>query len=482
MNMKNLKNIYYLCAIVIGLTSCKKSFLNETPPTAIPATTSIKTEGDMSDAINGMYASMRSINSYGGNAPIVGDELGDNTYISSSNSGYYLSESTYVLISTNAEASQIYSQCYYSISQANRIIYANVPASNNVSQLKGEAYAARALNYLTLVNFFATPATVSMTATGVPIITSPEFVTGATIKPARATVGTVYKQIISDLDSAYLIMPAAGTSLHPISSDYISKYAAKAIESRAYLYEGDYTDAITAAQLVVQNGGYTLTPSTSLVAYWDNPAAIATKVETIFELELNLSTNNGFQSFDNFYNQGGYGQNLVFQSVYNLYSATDARRSLFIVNAPAAPSRPGAVILNKWINTLNATDRDNIKMVRYAEVLLNLAESYARTGDNVNGLLYVNMVAQKRDPSFAGYTDTGAQLAADIVTERQKELIGEGFRWTDLNRLQLPINRPVQAGAYTYLASIPVGDYRRILPIPQAETDANHATTQNPGY
>ncbi|MDF2431141.1 MAG: starch-binding outer membrane protein SusD/RagB family [Mucilaginibacter sp.] len=480
--MKNLKNIYILCAVVIGLTSCKKTFLNELPPSSLPVTTSIKTEGDLADAVSGMYATLRSINSFGGNIPIIGDELADNTYVSSSNSGYYLPEENYVLISTNAEASQIYSQCYYSILQANRILYANVPASNNVSQLKGEAYAARALNYLTLVNIFAGPATVSATAPGVPIVTVPEFVSGPFIKPARASVGAVYKQIISDLDSAYAMMPVAGTTLHPTSSDYISKYAAKAIESRAYLYEGDYTNAITAALLVVQNGGYTLTPPTNLVAYWNNPASITTKVETIFELELNLATNNGFQSFDNFYNQGGYGQNLVYQALYNQYSATDARKNLFIVNSATAPSRPGAVILNKWINTLNATDRDNVKIIRYAEVLLTLAEAYARTGDDFDAQTYVNMVAQKRDPAFIGYISTGTQLASDIVTERQKELVGEGFRWFDVNRLQLPINRPVQAGSYTYLASIPVTDYRRIFPIPQAETDANKNTTQNPGY
>jgi hypothetical protein len=478
MNMKNFKNIYILCAAVIGLTSCKKSFLNELPPTAIPVTTSIKTEGDLADAVSGMYSSMRSINSFGANIPITGDELADNTYVSSTNSGYWISEENYLLISTNGEASGIYSQCYYTILQANRIIAANVPVSNNVLQLKGEAYTSRALNYLALVNTFASPATVSTTALGVPIITSPEYVTGAFIKPARATIGDVYKQIISDLDSAYLLMPTTGIPQHPSNSDYISKYAAKAIESRAYLYEGDYPNAITAAQLVVQNGGYTLTPAANLVTYWSNPAAISSKVETIFELELNLPTNNGFQSFDNFYNQGGYGQNLVFQDLYNQYSATDARKNLFTT----AASRPGGIILNKWVNTLNPADRDNVKIIRYAEVLLTLAEAYARTGDNLNGQKYANIVAQTRDPSFLGYTDIGAQLATDIVAERRKELVGEGFRWYDLNRLQLPINRPVQAGAISFLATIPVGDYRRIFPIPQQETDANKATVQNPGY
>jgi hypothetical protein len=477
--MKNLRNIYILFAAVIGLTSCSKSYLNELPPTAIPVTSSIKSEGDLADAVTGMYSSMRSINSFGANIPIIGDELADNTYVSSNNSGYWIVEGNYSIISTNGEASGIYSQCYYSILQANRIIAAGVQGSANVSQLKGEAYAARALNYLALVNTFATPATVSTSALGVPIITSPEYVTGAFIKPARATVGAVYKQIISDLDSAYLIMPATGTTLHPTSSDYISKYAAKAIESRAYLYEGDYTDAITAAQLVVQNGGYSLVSAANLVSYWDNPVAITNKVETIFELELNAANNNGFQSFDNFYNQGGYGQNLVFDALYAQYSPTDARQKLFLLNQP---SRPG-VVLNKWVNTqLASGERDNVKIIRYSEVLLNLAEAYARTGDDANGQKYANMVAQTRDPAFIGYISTGAQLASDIVAEKRKEFVGEGFRWYDLNRLQQTISRPVQTGAITFLSTIPVSDYRRLFPIPQGETDANKATVQNPGY
>jgi hypothetical protein len=92
------------------------------------------------------------------------------------------------------------------------------------------------------------------------------------------------------------------------------------------------------------------------------------------------------------------------------------------------------------------------------------------------------MVAQIRDPSFIGYTDVGTQLATDIVAEKRKEFVGEGFRWYDLNRLQLTIARPTQTGAITYLATIPTSDYRRIMPIPQSEVDANKATVQNPGY
>ncbi len=479
--MKKITNIYILLVVVAILASCKKSFLDEKPPSADPVTVAIKTESDLSDAVNGMYNSMRSLNSFGAYVPVLGDELADNAYVSSSNSGYFLAEQNYLLLAVNAEAQSIYSQCYYSILQANRIIYAanTLPTSNNVLQLKGEAYTARALNYLTLVNFFATQYSVSSTAAGVPLVTSPTNITGPFSKPARATVGAVYTKIISDLDSAYAIMPTSSTTLHVTNSNYIAKYAAKAIEARAYLYKGDYANARDAALLVVQNGAYSLTPSTSLVSYWANPAAATNKVETIFELALNLATNNGTSGVDYFYNQSGYGQNLIYQDLYNQYSATDARRSLFLTTSP---TRGSVIVLNKYSNTTNTADKDDIKIIRYAEVLLTLAEGYARSGDNVNGLLYLNQVAQKRDPSFAGYTSTGNQLANDIVAERRKELVGEGLRLFDLDRLQLTINRPAQTNIYSTLQTIPFTDYRRLLPIPQVEVDANPSTTQNPGY
>jgi hypothetical protein len=479
--MKRFKSIGFILAAVVGLTSCSKQFLNEVPPSADPVTQAIKTESDLADAVNGMYATMRSTNSFGANVPVLGDELADNAYVSSSNSGYFLNEQNYLMLSTNAEAAAIYLQCYYSITQANRIIYAanSLTSSNNVNQLKGEAYTARALNYLTLVNFFATPYTANPNAPGVPLVTSPIYVSGPFITPARATVSAVYTKIISDLDSAYTIMPATGTALHSTNSNYISKYASKAIEARAYLYKADYANARDAALTVIQNGGYSLTPAASLVGYWANPAPTTTKVETIFELNLNLATNNGTGGVDYFYNQNGYGQNLIYQDLYNQYSATDARKQLFLTTSA---QRGAVIVLNKYSNTTNTADKDDIKIIRYAEVLLTAAEGYANLGDYVNAQLYLNMLVTKRDPSFAGYTDTGAALINDIIVERRKELVGEGLRLFDLNRLQLPVSRPTQAGVTATLQTIPFTDYRRLLPIPQAEIDVNSNTTQNPGY
>jgi hypothetical protein len=480
--MKIKQYIYILLAGTFCVTACKKAFLNKIPPTSDPVTQSIKTQNDLADAVNGMYNAMRQYTFLGRDIPVLGDELADNAYIYGTNSGRYLPEMNYTLIATNAEANDIWSQGYYSILQANRIIYAASQLGNtpNINQLKGEAYTARALCYLELVNFFATPYTVNSAADGVPLVTTPTFVTGAFVKPARSSVAAVYSKIISDLDSAYAIMPATAISLHAANSEYISKYAAKAIEARAYLYKGDFANARDAALAVVTGGGYTLTSSTGLVAYWANPAPTSAKLETIFELALNSATNNGTNGLDYIYNQSGYGDALCYTDLYNQYSATDARKSLFLT---ASPTKPGTVyVVNKYSNVTNSSDKDDVKIIRYAEVLLTLAEGYAQTGDNVNALLYVNKVAQQRDPSFIGYADTGAALISDILNERRKELAFEGLRFFDLTRTASTITRPAQSNTAATISTIAPGDTRRILPIPQAEIDANASIKQNPGY
>ena len=478
------RNRYFLIIGVafFALSACKKSFLIETPPTAVPVGQAIVTPNDLADAVNGMYVDAKGSSLFGRDVPIIGELLADNIYVSVSNSGRYLTESNYTFIPQSAEPGDIYSVGYTTILQANRIISAAVPTSNDVNQLKGEAYIMRALTYLTMVSTFGPAYSVSSTAPGVAVITAPLAATTPFVTPARSTVAADFAQIFSDLDSAYLIMPTTGTTLHATNSEFLSKYTAKAIEARAYLYKGDYTNAIAAALLVVQNGGYTLsaTPA-AFSAYWANPAAQAGKLETIFELSMTTTSNNGTNGLDAMYTQSNaYGDMLCTDDLYNQYSATDSRRSL-ILNGTRGGFQ--GYVVNKYPNFSNGSDKDDIKIIRYAEVLLTLAEAYAQTGDNVDALTYVNQVAKNRDPSFAGYVDVNAALITDILNERRKELAFEGLRWFDLKRLNAVINRPQEGvKSYASFATVSVADIHRLFPIPIGGLIANPSTVQNPGY
>lgn len=480
--MKINKIIYSLAAgALLTTAACKKSFLDEKPSDSVNVAESIKTPNDLADAVNGMYNLAKSTYLFGRDIPVLGDLLADNTYVNVSNSGRYLTENNYTFNNTTSEPSNIFSQAYYVILQANRIILEGqkLSKSNDVNQLIGEAYAMRGLVYLELVNWFGAPYALNPNADAVPIITLPSYSTGFTLKLSRSKVSEVYARVITDLDSAYTLMPASGTTLHATNSDYIAKYATKAIESRAYLYKGDYANALTAANLVIANGGYTLAQTSSaFTAFWASPTATTTKLETIFELNQNASSNLGNTGLDAIMSQLGYGDIQATTDLYNDYSATDFRKTLMIDGTRGGQQ---AYIINKYSNYGN-TDKDETKIIRYAEVILTAAESYARTGDEPDALLALNQIAKLRDPSFVGYASTGAQLISDILNERRKELAFEGLRFFDFTRLNLQINRPAQPQGYASYPTVTTSDIRRILPIPQSERDANSNITQNPGY
>jgi hypothetical protein len=476
--------IYHIMAGILLFTSCSESFLERDPSNGVDVTTSIQTAVDLADAVNGLYSATKSSSFLGRDVQVLNDLLADNCFISTNNYGRFLAENAYTFSQSSGSSSGIWSQGYYVILQANRIVYADVPPDDNVNHLKGEAYAIRGLAYLVLVNFFGAPHTVNPNAPGVPVVTVPTFVTGGIGQlPERKTVAEVYGQIISDFDEAFRLIPAGGidAKYHNTSSSYLSKYAVKALQARAYLYQGDYANARDAALEVVRNGGYTLTGQESdYLSYWASNAPSSNKVETIWELNMSVASNNGGNGLDNMYNQAGYGDLLSNKEVYDLFSETDSRKKLMIDGTRRGGSQR-AFINNKYTNTASG-DRDEVKIIRLPEVILTLAEAYARTGDEPDALLYLNRIAQLRDPSFTGFTSGGEQLINDIVNERRKELAFEGFRLFDLLRLNREIVRPVQPFSTTTYPLVSLTDYRRIQAIPQGETDVNPNIIQNQGY
>jgi hypothetical protein len=397
--------------------------------------------------------------------------MADNVFISTTNSNRYLPEFNYTFISTNAFITATWGEAYKAILRANNIINADVTSANS-AQLKGEALTMRALMYFNLVNYFARPYTVDPGADGVPLILDYNPLE----KPTRATVAEVYQQIETDLSEAFAQMTNTTKN-----SSFVTKYVARALQARVALFKGDYAAAKTYALDVVTNGGYSLTSAANYVNYWKNPAPVSTKVETIFEITSDAVNNNGTNALSYFYDQAGYGDALAADDLYNKYTATDVRRNLFITGTKAGLT---VRIVNKYSNTNTAADKDDTKVIRYSEILLTLAEAYYRTNDETNARLYLNMVAQQRDPSFTGYTSTGTALLNDILLERRKELAFEGMRYLDLQRLDLDVVRVNINNNYVGVTPtlIEADNFRRIYPIPQAERDANPNIEQNEGY
>lgn len=468
-----------LLSATMLLGSCDKDFLEKEPYDAVPIETAITTAAELQAAVNGMYALMRDDAALGRTIPVLGDLMGDNTYVSSQNSGRYLQQANYTATASTAEARDMWTILYRIILRANTVINVELPDAEPeaVSQLKGQAYAVRAFVYHELVKLYATPYTVDPSAPGVPIVTVFE----QDAEPARNSVQEVYDQIISDYTQAYEMMSADAEN-----SSYMSKYAARALQARTYLFMGDYQMAKEAALDVVNNGGYSLVTAENYLSYWASATPLTDKVETIFEISVDAIDNNGSDDISNIYDQGRYGDILATPELVSLYAEGDVRGIMtdedgeqvgVIIKGKRGNDDP-AYIVNKYQNAGSSADRDDIKVIRYSEVLLILAEAQARTGEYSAALATLNTLMEER--GVKPYTSTNEQLIQDILVERRKELAFEGHRFWTLQRLNLPITR--SAKNLSSAREIAVDNFRRLQPIPQAEIDANPNIIQNDDY
>jgi len=472
--MKRRTNIILSVVIMASLLgACNKKFLDLAPPSSIPTGQAIVDENSMLTAMNGVYSGLRAVDFFGRTLPIDGDLMADNIYIDPiQNSNRYLTDMTYTYTETYGTIQSTWAEAYNTILRTNNIINANIPGNDVVNQLKGEALTIRALTYFELVNFFAKPYQTGASSLGVPIVLKYD----AFAKPARNTVAEVYAQIEKDLTDAYGLL-----NDNTKNSSYVTKYAAGALLARFYQFKGDWVKAGNAALDVVSAGGYLLADSASLVTYWSNPFPVTNKLETIFEVEFDNIGNNGTDNLSAFYDQAGYGDALCTDDLYGNYSLTDVRRALIIQTNRAGR---GVLVVNKYPNTSNANGKDATKILRYAEVLLILAEAYVQNGDDISAQNALNELAKKRDPQFSGYTSTGINLLNDIYSERRKELAFEGHRYWDYVRNNLDVFRDNSTGNYASFVPLTLSatSTRRIWPIPRAELDANKNMVQNDGY
>ena len=117
---------------------------------------------------------------------------------------------------------------------------------------------------------------------------------------------------------------------------------------------------------------------------------------------------------------------------------------------------------------------ENIREIRYADVLLMAAEALVRgSGDQAKARQYVNQVRNQVNLQPYVGSVSGQALLNAIYRERRLELATEGHRFWDLVRT---------GGASEVLDGFQAGKHE-YLPIPQQEIDLSQgALVQNPNY
>ena len=460
-----IKNMIVTTVLFLSLASCEKSFLELKPPTSLTPEFALATEADLQVALRGAYAGLKSTALYGRSLMVLGDMMADNTYQSALNTNRYTNFNLYNYLVTDGDVAGLWNASYTVILRANNIINSPIADNANIQQIKGEAYAIRALAYFNLVRYFGSPYTADPSKLGVPIITTYQ----ADLKPERAKIADVYTLINKDLTQAYTLMTKF------TNSSQFSKYSAKALQAKVYLAMGDKTNAKTAALDVITNSGFTAISSAAHTGYWAGVAPRTDKVETLLEISFDAVANNAFDALSYIYLQSGnYGDMLCSSELYDLFETADIRKSLY---ATGIRGGLASVFVNKYSSFTG--DHSDTKVIRMSEMYLIAAEA-SYPSNTADALKYVNEVTSRRGAT--AIASSGSALLEAIITERRKELAFEGERYLDMQRLQRNIVRSKNYPAAAL--SIDFTNYRRIMPIPQGELDANPSikSQQNPGW
>lgn len=392
-------------------------------------------------------------------------------------------------------------------------------ANGVITQAKADEYQAEALllraaAYHELLLHFARPYrhTADASHMGVPYHKRP-FITTAAIQEGfatgRHTVKECYDWMLEDLEFAEQHLPLKSDRTGNFKVSRGTKGAAAAYKARVYQHMWNMAGVITEASKFVTGGVYA--GHYELGAQpWSVFANNYSSNEYLFGME-NSATN--YPSVNGALASMYKRRYLVCHSPINwrnpFWLADDKRRDpvemTFIVD--------GRIHTNKYRDDVGYTDLS--PMMRYAEVLLNLSEAYARRNNAGDFTLALDLLNQVRNRSLANpatqaYTAasfaSNVELLNAILNERRIELAMEGRRWPDIHRLQqcphFPINGipakvangspaaalfDLTAGPYTgpfTVAAIPYNDYRFLWPIPQVEVDANPTLKeqQNPGW
>ncbi|WP_026463926.1 RagB/SusD family nutrient uptake outer membrane protein [Adhaeribacter aquaticus] len=128
--------------------------------------------------------------------------------------------------------------------------------------------------------------------------------------------------------------------------------------------------------------------------------------------------------------------------------------------------------------TVQSQSPINSQVIRYADVLLMLAEAYIENNQVELARPLINRV-RKRVNAFE-YTTLGSQQNARMIVrrERQIELAGEQSRWFDLIRWGIA-KQTINAEKQAKLGIQPFQDKHVLLPIPAAEINANPAVAND---
>ncbi|HZE85610.1 MAG TPA: RagB/SusD family nutrient uptake outer membrane protein [Puia sp.] len=388
----------------------------------------------------------------------------------------------------------------------------------------GEAHFFRAYAYFDMVRTYG----------DVPILTKKIVLPSDAVK-AKSPAADVYAQIDADLTIASQNLPpdwnnSSGKSTFP---GRLTKGAANTLWAQSYLYRQNWSKVVALCNQVISSGEYSL--STRFVDIWKDGLNGAGKngPESIFEMQATAgqgaATNGALDNGTDFgtsqnVRQGGatnvwnlgWGWNTPTQNLADAWDPADPRRNQTILfsgqydggsdqggygatlppyNALEAAGGIARKFWNKkvysdpamrqftgWINGSGAARWINHRILRYADVILMLAEASNELGDGATAETNLELIRNRASGNLGAartivpkitFTNQAAMRTA-IKNERRFEFAMEGCRFYDLVRW---------GDALSVLGGLGYTNRARFYPIPQKAIDISGGVLkQNPEW
>lgn len=435
-----MKKIYTILLSVLCLTavvSCD-DFLDRKPSNSIDSATSIKTKADAELAINGIVREMLSSNFYGSILALYGDARGGDFAVPSNGNGYdYLFN--YSITANSGTCFGFWQTGFSAIAMINTTIEAvkNIGKTDeDFGDILGQLYTYRGMIYFDLCKLYGRDYMQNKAALAVPIQTTQSI--DAVSK--RETVEKVYAQALGDLQEG------AKTIGKKRNNGFINYYGNLVYQARMYMHMQDYPTALKICEEIINDGPYTLyknneweaswakrwasesiiefavvngeaepTPATYIIARKDKvyPSAIGPFVASDYWLDrMNEDPDDirwSVMDDDTILSEiGGTRKGSCYKMVGGLARKGDGESSALLCN---------------------------IKHARLSEVYLIAAEAAFKVGgaDNMKKAADYLGAISKRSPNLA--TPTASTVTLDwILSEKSKELFGEGSRFWDMVR------------------------------------------------
>jgi starch-binding outer membrane protein, SusD/RagB family len=485
--MKSIINISGLALVMVILTSCNEEFLNFEPEGRLPEAEFFVTEAHAEQAVNAIYAHMRTWDQVA--FPFIAvQELPSDNAIKGSAVGdaAFLNDYVFFNVAPNEGALNGYwSARFKGVNLSNQVldkIENTSTGEEKKARLIAEAKFLRAYYYFDLVRAFG----------DIPLVNDlDQAVLQASV---RAPKEEVYTQIVNDLTEAIQVLPV---TYDAANRGRATKGAAQTLLAKVSLYLEDWDSAASLTDEVIASGAYQLMDD-----FWGMfRVANENSIESVLEIQApydpgdwNL-TNTQHAEPQGPRGDYGWGFNAPTDDLASAFDAagdTIRKNATIIYFGNTAPN--GDLIVGIGLNEMEGVNvpryngkvystlqereelgwwsswGQNIRVLRYAEVLLINAEAKVRKGDTAGAADPLNQVRQR-----AGLQPISNPSIEDVLNERRLELAMEGDRFFDMVRTGIAATK-LSANGF-------VPGKNEVFPIPQNIIDMTDGTiSQNPGY